>query len=353
MSTLLAAAAGQGAGHRLQGAVAAVRAGGRLGDRADGRPVPVRFVRQRARAGAHGRRAAHRDRPDDLDLGARRPGPDPRGRARRSTRSSLGIVDALLRRRARDDRAVAALDRRRARPATASTTRCCSARSPAWSCSPRRESLMTLFIGFELLSIPLYVLCATAPAPAHLARGRAQVPRGRLGRVGHAPVRPGADLRRHRGDAASTGSPAAIAGDQVNAADPLLLTGIALAATGLAFKASVAPFHQWTPDVYQGAPTPITTFMAVATKAAAFAVFLRLFDQALGLVAARLGPGARRRSRPTTIVIGNVGRDRAALAQADARVVERGAGRLPARRRRGRAPSSASGPPPSTSPSTC
>ena len=51
--------------------------------------------------------------------------------------------------------------------------------------------------------------------------------------------------------------------------------------TGLAFKASVAPFHQWTPDVYQGAPTPITSFMAVATKAAAFAIFLRFFDDTL------------------------------------------------------------------------
>ena len=51
--------------------------------------------------------------------------------------------------------------------------------------------------------------------------------------------------------------------------DPLLLTGIALTLVGLAFKASVAPFHQWTPDVYEGAPTPITAFMAVATKAAA------------------------------------------------------------------------------------
>ena len=80
----------------------------------------------------------------------------------------------------------------------------------------------------------------------------------------------------------------------------------ALAATGLAFKASVAPFHQWTPDVYQGAPTPITTFMAVATKAAAFAIFLRLFDQALGLSQLDWGP-ALAFLAATTIVIGNVG----------------------------------------------
>ena len=88
--------------------------------------------------------------------------------------------------------------------------------------------------------------------------------------------------------------------------DPLLLTGVALAATGLAFKASVAPFHQWTPDVYQGAPTPITTFMAVATKAAAFAIFLRLFDHALADSQLEWGP-ALAALATATIVIGNVG----------------------------------------------
>ncbi|HWC07830.1 MAG TPA: NADH-quinone oxidoreductase subunit N, partial [Solirubrobacterales bacterium] len=64
--------------------------------------------------------------------------------------------------------------------------------------------------------------------------------------------------------------------------DPLILVGIGMCAVGLAFKTSIAPFHQWTPDVYEGAPTPITSFMAVATKAAAFAVFVRFFDVALG-----------------------------------------------------------------------
>ena len=88
--------------------------------------------------------------------------------------------------------------------------------------------------------------------------------------------------------------------------DPLVLIGIAIAAIGLAFKTSIAPFHQWTPDVYEGAPTPITAFMAVATKAAAFAVFVRFFDIALGpqvghwhLALAALAA--------ISIVIGNVG----------------------------------------------
>ena len=62
--------------------------------------------------------------------------------------------------------------------------------------------------------------------------------------------------------------------------DPMLFGGLALVVVGFAFKASVAPFHQWTPDVYEGAPTPITAFMATATKAAALGVFLRFFDVA-------------------------------------------------------------------------
>jgi NADH-quinone oxidoreductase subunit N len=90
------------------------------------------------------------------------------------------------------------------------------------------------------------------------------------------------------------------------AGDPLLLTGIALAATGLAFKASVAPFHQWTPDVYQGAPTPVTAFMAVATKAAAFAILLRFFDTAL-LPAHGDWDAALAALAVTSIAVGNIG----------------------------------------------
>ena len=68
----------------------------------------------------------------------------------------------------------------------------------------------------------------------------------------------------------------------------------------------MAPFHQWTPDVYEGAPTPITAFMAVATKAAAFGVLLRLFDTALIDAANEWAP-ALAALAVTTIVIGNVG----------------------------------------------
>jgi NADH-quinone oxidoreductase subunit N len=166
------------------------------------------------------------------------------------------------------------------------------------------ENLITLFVGLELLSIPLYVLCATE------LRRRTSLEAGLkylvIGSVGSATLLYGlALIYGATGSTDFSGIGDAIA-HRVGIGDPLLLTGIALAATGLAFKSSVAPFHQWTPDVYQGAPTPITTFMAVATKAAAFAVFLRFFDQALLPSQTNWGP-ALAALATATIVIGNVG----------------------------------------------
>jgi NADH-quinone oxidoreductase subunit N len=171
------------------------------------------------------------------------------------------------------------------------------------------SDLITLFVGIELLSIPLYVLCATElRRSTSLEAGLKYLV---IGSVGSATLLYGlALLYGATGAMQFDAIAAAISTDEVGTTDPLLLTGIALVATGLAFKASVAPFHQWTPDVYQGAPTPITTFMAVATKAAAFAIFLRLFDHALGLSQLEWGP-ALAALAAATIVIGNVG----ALAQ--------------------------------------
>jgi NADH-quinone oxidoreductase subunit N len=138
-------------------------------------------------------------------------------------------------------------------------------------------NLVTLFLGIELLSIPLYVMCAG------LVRERRSLESGLkyliIGSVGSATLLYG--LAFVYGATGSTDFPQIAAGAFKEGGDPLLLTGIALSLTGLAFKASVAPFHQWTPDVYQGAPTPVTTFMAVATKAAAFAILLRFFGVAL------------------------------------------------------------------------
>ena len=133
------------------------------------------------------------------------------------------------------------------------------------------NNLVTLFLGFELLSIPLYVMCAG------LVRERRTLESGLkyliIGSVGSATLLYGlAFVYGATGSTDFSGISRGIRGEVIG--DPLLLVGIALSLTGLAFKASVAPFHQWTPDVYQGAPTPVTTFMAVATKAAAFAILL-------------------------------------------------------------------------------
>jgi NADH-quinone oxidoreductase subunit N len=166
------------------------------------------------------------------------------------------------------------------------------------------SSLVSLFVGLELLSIPLYVLCATElRREASLEAGLKYLV---IGSVGSATLLFGLAMIYGATGATQFGAISDAIGTTVPLHDPLLLTGLALSATGLAFKASVAPFHQWTPDVYQGAPTPITTFMAVATKAAAFGIFLRLFDHAVGTAQLDWAP-ALAALAAVTIVIGNVG----------------------------------------------
>jgi NADH-quinone oxidoreductase subunit N len=166
------------------------------------------------------------------------------------------------------------------------------------------SSLLSLFVGLELLSIPLYVLCATEirREPSLEAGLKYLV----IGSVGSATLLFGLAMVYGATGATQFGAISDAIGSAVPLHDPLLLTGIALAATGLAFKASVAPFHQWTPDVYQGAPTPITTFMAVATKAAAFGIFLRFFGHAVASVQLDWAP-ALAALAAITIVAGNVG----------------------------------------------
>jgi NADH-quinone oxidoreductase subunit N len=166
------------------------------------------------------------------------------------------------------------------------------------------ENLVTLFIGIELLSIPLYILCGSRVREERsLEAGLKYLV---VGSVGSATLLFGLAFLYGSTGSTDLGRIGNAVGTTVPLTDPLLLTGIALAATGLAFKASVAPFHQWTPDVYQGAPTPVTTFMAVATKAAAFAILLRLFDEGL-LGAHDDWAPALAALAVTTIVIGNAG----------------------------------------------
>jgi NADH-quinone oxidoreductase subunit N len=164
------------------------------------------------------------------------------------------------------------------------------------------QDLVVLFLGFELLSIPLYVLCATHMRREHsLESGLKYLI---IGSVGSATLLYG--LAFVYGAAGSTSYLTIAQRAGGIDGDVLFLTGIALVVAGLAFKASVAPFHQWTPDVYEGAPTPVTGFMAVATKAAAFGVLLRLFDVALIDASTTWAP-AFATLAVITIVVGNVG----------------------------------------------
>jgi len=166
------------------------------------------------------------------------------------------------------------------------------------------ENMITLFVGLELLSIPLYVLCGSdLRRETSLEAGLKYLV---IGSVGSATLLYGLALVYGATGSTDFSGIAEAINSTVGASDPLLLSGVALVITGLAFKASVAPFHQWTPDVYQGAPTPVTAFMAVATKAAAFAVFLRFFDEAVPSAQIDWGPAIAALAL-ATIVIGNVG----------------------------------------------
>ena len=169
------------------------------------------------------------------------------------------------------------------------------------------QNLIAFFVALELLSIPLYVLCGSAlRREQSLESGLKYLV---IGSIGSATLLYG--LAFVYGSAGSTdfsGIRTAVGTSMMD--DPLLLIGVALAATGLAFKLSVAPFHQWTPDVYQGAPTPVTAFMSVATKAAVFCVLVRFFEVALGPAADNWQP-ALAALAAVSIVVGNVG----ALAQ--------------------------------------
>ena len=165
-------------------------------------------------------------------------------------------------------------------------------------------NLVTLFVGIELLSIPLYVMCAL---DLHRRRSlESGLKYLVIGSIGSATLLYGLAFIYGASSSTDFGEIARAIGDAGIAGDPLLLTGIALTAAGLAFKASVAPFHQWTPDVYEGAPTSVTAFMAVATKTAAFAILLRLFDVAL-LPAKEDWDVALAALAVATIAIGNIG----------------------------------------------
>ncbi len=178
---------------------------------------------------------------------------------------------------------------------------------------PAANDLLTMFVALEVFSLPLYLLCALARRRRLLSQ-EAAVKYFLLGSFASAFFLFGtALLYGYAGsvrlsdiaDAVAGTAPVTPALANSTQNDALLLIGLAMVAVGLLFKVGAVPFHSWTPDVYQGAPTPVTGFMAAATKTAAFGAFLRLFYVAF--------PGLRWDWRPVmwgvailTMVVGAV-----------------------------------------------
>jgi NADH-quinone oxidoreductase subunit N len=136
------------------------------------------------------------------------------------------------------------------------------------------SNLMVLFLGLEWFSLSLYVMCAVAGDRAEaLEAGLKYLI---VGSFGSAVLLFGSALVYGATGELGFAQIAEAASAQGLREDPLLLAGLAMVIAGLGFKASAAPFHMWTPDVYQGAPTPVTAFMSAATKTAALVLALRV-----------------------------------------------------------------------------
>ncbi|WP_424565466.1 NADH-quinone oxidoreductase subunit NuoN [Tamaricihabitans halophyticus] len=140
------------------------------------------------------------------------------------------------------------------------------------------NDLLTMFIALEVLSLPLYLLCGLARRRRLLSQ-EAAVKYFLLGAFASAFFLYGlALLYGYAGSVKLADIATAAAG--TDRSDALLFGGLGLLVVGLLFKGSVGPFHTWTPDVYQGAPTPVTAFMAACTKVAAFGGMLRVLTVA-------------------------------------------------------------------------
>ncbi|OAR24286.1 NADH:ubiquinone oxidoreductase subunit N [Streptomyces sp. ERV7] len=150
---------------------------------------------------------------------------------------------------------------------------------------PAANDLLTLFVALEVFSLPLYLLCALARRKRLMSQ-EAAVKYFLLGAFSSAFLLFGIALLYGYAGSVQYATIADVVDGTVQTVDPalagtmgndaLLLIGGAMILMGLLFKVGAVPFHMWTPDVYQGAPTPVTGFMAAATKVAAFGALLRL-----------------------------------------------------------------------------
>lgn len=145
---------------------------------------------------------------------------------------------------------------------------------------PSSGDLLTMFVALEVLSMPLYVLTALARRRRLLSQ-EAALKYFLLGSFSSAFFLFGASLLYGYSGSLNLGTIAASL-PVVAGREGLLVPGVFMVLVGLLFKVGAVPFHSWTPDVYQGAPTPVTGFMAACTKAAAFGALLRVVYVAFG-----------------------------------------------------------------------
>ncbi|HVP28446.1 MAG TPA: NADH-quinone oxidoreductase subunit N [Myxococcota bacterium] len=162
--------------------------------------------------------------------------------------------------------------------------------------------LLLVFVGLELMSIPIYVLAGFQRR--NLRSNESALKYFLVGSFASAVLLYGMTLVY-----GATGSLdyATIRG-AIDPTSPLALAGIALVIVGFAFKVSAVPFHQWTPDVYEGAPTAVTAYMSVTVKTAAFVALLRFLTEAVGPPASAVAnlPGLFAALAVLTFVVGNV-----------------------------------------------
>ena len=141
------------------------------------------------------------------------------------------------------------------------------------------QSLLILFLGIEIISIPLYIL--TGADKKNLKSNEASLKYFLMGAFSTGLMLMGIALvYGATGSFLTSGTITAISNKGVGS--PLLIAGMILLLFSMSFKVSAAPFHFWTPDVYDGAPTVFTSFMATIVKAAIFIGFMRLFGDSFG-----------------------------------------------------------------------
>ena len=141
------------------------------------------------------------------------------------------------------------------------------------------RDLMLLFLALELMSVAVYVLVGFNRSDPRSAEGSLKY--FLLGAFSSAFLLYGIALVWGSSGTTNLGEIAPQLGTGL-AGSMMFLSGAALLIVGLGFKVAAVPFHMWTPDAYDGAPTPVTAFMATGVKAAAFAAFIRVFAVAFG-----------------------------------------------------------------------